>query len=136
LHFNKNNKMSAPILSVREIQKQDIDSIVQYWMSAEPEFLLGMGVDLRKVPSKEEWEKSFLEHVSLPIEKKRSYYLIWEVDGQAVGHSNINKIIIGEGASMHLHLWHADKRIKGMGSTLVKMGLSYYVNKYKIKTVH
>jgi RimJ/RimL family protein N-acetyltransferase len=95
-----------------------------------------MGVDLKKVPTREEWVRMLSEHISLPIEQKRSYYVIWQVNGQAVGHSNINKIKMGEEASMHLHVWFADKRTKGNGTAFVKMSLPYYFEKFKVKKLY
>ena len=67
------NKM----LSVREIQPTDVASIVQYWQSADPAFLTGMGVDLSKMPSREVWAALLSEQLSLPYAEKKSYCLIW-----------------------------------------------------------
>ncbi len=53
-----------------------------------------------------------------------------------VGHSNVNKIIFGEEAYMHLHLWKADKRQKGIGTALVKMTLPYFFDNLQLKTLY
>lgn len=96
--------MSANTLSVREMQKEDIEAIAQYWFGSDSSFLVGMGVDLNKLPAKEEFAKMLSEQLSQPYQEKKSYCIIWQVDNRAVGHSNINKILFGEEAYMHLHL--------------------------------
>lgn len=128
--------MAENILSVREIQEQDIDPITQYWLGSDVEFMKGMGVDVSKLPNKEEWRKMLLEQISQPYEKKNSYCIIWEIDGKAIGHSNINKIIFGEEAFMHLHTWYSDMRKKGAGTQLVKMTLPYFFENYQLKKLY
>lgn len=123
------------MLSVRPLSETDIPLIIQYWLGAETAFLQGMGVDLDKMPGQQEWEKSLQEQLSHPIPEKKSYCLIWEVDGEAVGHSNINKIQFGEEAFMHLHLWKPNLRQKGMGADLVKLSLPHFFKNYELKTL-
>lgn len=123
-------------LSVRELEPKDIEFIIQYWLGADPAFLEGMGVDLSKMPSREAWESSLKEQLSQAIPDKKSYCIIWQVDGVAVGHSNINKIRFGEEAFMHLHLWRSDIRHKGMGAALVKMTLPYFFENYALKNLY
>lgn len=123
-------------LSVREIQQNDVQSIAQYWLGADPEFLRGMGADPDKLPDKEGWIKMLSEQLSQPYAEKKSYCIIWELDGKPVGHSNVNKIVFGEEAYMHLHLWIGGVRQKGMGTTLVKMTLPYFFENLKLKKLY
>jgi hypothetical protein len=108
--------MNSSTLSVREIEKQDIDSLVRYWLHSDSALMVGMGVDLAKMPPEKDLRKTLSQQLSQPYEEKQSYCIIWLLDGKPVGHSNINKIIFGEEASMHLHLWNHDVRKKGMGT--------------------
>jgi len=43
--------MRKNLLSAREIQRDDIELIAQYWLSPDSAFLISMGVDLNKLPS-------------------------------------------------------------------------------------
>ena len=113
-------------LSVREIQERDISLIIDYWLNADKLFLLNMGVDVNKMPSKEEWQNMLLAQISQPYENKNSYCIIWQVNGTPVGHSNVNKIVFREEAYMHLHLWKNEFRKTGFGTELVKMTLPYF----------
>lgn len=125
--------MNGNILTVREIREQDIEQIAHYWLDADPVFLKGMGVDLEKVPSKEQLTQMLLNQVNTPIENKRAYCIIWELDGMAVGHSNTNPTIYGEEATMHLHLWNAGSRMKGLGTSFVKMSIPVFFENLKLK---
>ena len=125
--------MSISVLSVRELLEKDIDTLTQYWLDAEPSFLQGLGVDLSKVPDKKQWKKMLKEQIGQPYTEKQSYCLVWTADGNPVGHSNINKIIFGQEAYMHLHLWNAENRKRGWGTTLVKITLPYFFEHYKLQ---
>ncbi|NUO00432.1 MAG: GNAT family N-acetyltransferase [Saprospiraceae bacterium] len=128
--------MDSYTLSVREIQEPDIIRIVNYWMAASPAYLLSMGADPDKVPSREQFTAMLSEQLSLPYPEKKSYCIIWEADGSAIGHCNVNKINFGESAYMHLHLWDGSTRQQGRGVALVKMALPYFFNNLQLKRLY
>jgi RimJ/RimL family protein N-acetyltransferase len=120
-------------ISVREMKENDIAQIVEYFTDATPAFLLGMGVDASKVPNKEVWlEKLQREFLKEDKEKDR-YYIIWQIDGKSVGHSNINKIIYGKRAYMHLHIWEEELRHKGIGIKFLKETIPFYFRNFKLQ---
>lgn len=123
-------------LSVRELTESDIPVLIRYWLESDPAFLQGMGVDLDKMPVKEQWEQSLMEQLRQSIPDKKSYCIIWEVDGIPVGHSNINKIQFGQEAYMHLHMWNPSLRQKGMGTELVLMTLPFFFENYQLETLY
>lgn len=125
-----------PTLSVRELQPSDIDLIADYWQNADPAFLVGMGVDLSKVPSRAHLTVMLSEQLAQSYPEKHSYAMIWLAGNQPVGHSNVNKIIYGEEAYMHLHLWNTSLRQKGMGTALVKMTLPWFFENLKLKKLY
>lgn len=122
-----------PDLSVREIELWDIDPLVDYWLSADETYLTAMGADIRKIPDKEDWVRMLKQQISQPYEKKESYCTIWLSDGEAIGHCNVNKIIFGEEAYMHLHLWHGKNRKLGAGTELVRKSIPFFFNNLKLK---
>lgn len=125
--------MNIDNLSVREITEKDVDLITEYWLSNDPAFMISMGVDMSKMPGKEEWRKMLSEQLSQPYDQKKSYCIIWQIDGQPIGHSNIGKIIFGEEAYMHLHIWYASVRKKGLGTALIKLTLPYFFKHCQLK---
>jgi RimJ/RimL family protein N-acetyltransferase len=124
------------MLSIREIQKEDIDFIIRYWLKSDNAHLTGMGVDLTKIPREEDFREMLSAQLTQPYQEKQSYCIIWQAEGKPIGHSNINKIIFGEEAYMHLHLWNSDVRKKGMGTQLVKMTLPYFFKNMGLKKLY
>ncbi len=130
---NDNMKTTDAILSVRELEGKDIPLIVGYWMNADEKHLLGMGVDISKMPKEEDLSAMLHAQLLLPLDKKKSYCTIWQINGEPVGHCNTNPTTFGEEANMHLHLWSSASRRKGIGSTLLKMSLNYFFKNLQLK---
>ncbi|MFD2247414.1 GNAT family N-acetyltransferase [Pontibacter ruber] len=128
--MNKHN------LSVRELQEADIKAITDYWLTSEGAFLESMGVDLSKLPTKEQMSQMLLSQLSTPIEQKRSYCMIWELDEQPIGHCNTNPTVFGEEAFMHLHLWQQNTRKQGLGVELIQKTIPYFFNNLRIKKLY
>jgi RimJ/RimL family protein N-acetyltransferase len=128
--------MIENVLSVREIQQTDIDSIAQYWLNADTSFLISIGVDLNKLPTWDQLAQMLSSQINTPIEEKKSYCIIWEVDGRPIGHSNTNPTIYGKEAYMHLHLWDNKVRKRGLGTELVKMTLPYFFENLKLRKLY
>lgn len=120
-------------LSVREMQADDISLITDYWLESDPDFLVGMGADLSKMPSRKELNRMLTNQLRMPLKLKMSYALIWLIDNKPSGHTNVNSIIFGKEAYMHLHIWHPDYRKKGIGTQLVTMSLPYYFENLKLQ---
>ncbi|MDX1911193.1 MAG: GNAT family protein [Saprospiraceae bacterium] len=125
--------MPQPILSVREMSASDIPLIIQYWLSATPAYLQGMGVDLSKMPAKEQWEAMLNTQLTQDYDQKASYCIILEIDGKAIGHCNVNKIEYGKEAYMHLHIWDVTNRKRGWGARLVRMAIPCFFNNLQLK---
>jgi RimJ/RimL family protein N-acetyltransferase len=119
--------------SVREMTKNDINLIIDYFLGSSPEFLAGLGVDINKLPGRKDWGRIISDDFEKPLESKKLFYVIWQINNIPVGHSNINDIIFGKEAYMHLHMWHPDNRNKGYGSYFVKKSMAYYFQGFKLK---
>jgi RimJ/RimL family protein N-acetyltransferase len=125
-----------PTLSVREIQKEDIDLLIRYWLESDAAHHEGMGVDMAKIPDEKAWRLMLSKQLNQPYKAKQSYCIIWELDGKAMGHCNINPVVFGEEAFIHLHLWKSDVRKKGIGTELVKMTLPYFFKNMQLKKIY
>ena len=125
--------MAEDVLSVREIQISDIENIVRYWLNSDHAFLQSMGVDLNKVPSREKLMSALSEQLELPLQQKRSYCIIWELNKIPIGHSNTNPTVFGIEGYMHLHIWDKTIRKRGLGLRFVNMTLPYFFNNLKLK---
>jgi RimJ/RimL family protein N-acetyltransferase len=127
--------MKEKALSVREIQQGDIKKISHYWLTATPAYLQSMGVDLDKMPGEEQWHSMLEAQLHQPYHQKKSYCTIWQLDGNPIGHCNVNNIIFGEEAYMHLHIWHAPERKLGLGPAFIKMSVPYFFNNLQLQTI-
>ena len=122
--------------NVRELTKDDVNLIIDYFLNSTPEHLLRLGVDENKLPGKDQWIKIIIDDLELPLEKRKFYYVIWEVNSIPVGHSNINDIAFGREAFMHLHIWNTGERQKGNGAYFVKESLKYYFEKFRLERIY
>lgn len=120
-------------LSIKELQLSEIDFLVDYWMNSDPQHLINMGVDLDKMPTKEQFTARMQQQIQLPIEQKQSFGLIWLLNNEPVGHCNTNPTNFGNEAFMHLHLWKNDNRQKGLGNEFVLKSLPFFFEKLRLK---
>lgn len=120
-------------LSVIPAQPEHYERVVDYFLNSDVFFLNGMGVDPKLLPSRESWLKALHENHKKPMEERNIFYVIWYRDGHAIGHSNINKIIFGKEAYMHLHMWQSDTRKRGLGLQLVQQSIPHYFQNFKLQ---
>lgn len=123
-------------LKVRALETKDVDLITQYWINSTDEHLVGMGVDLEKLPDEEGFKSMLYTQIKLEDSKKQSLALIWEVDGRSIGHSNVNKIVFGEEAYMHLHIWNKADRKLGLGYDLIKLSIAYFFKALNLNRIY
>ena len=124
------------MLTARELEKKDIEPLVSYWINAPHDYLMGMGVDLSKMPTGNMLTEMLMQQLPQRYEDKKSYCIIWEADEEAIGHSNINKIIFGEEAYMHLHIWKPEARNKGYGKQFIQLTLPFFFKNMKLKNIY
>jgi RimJ/RimL family protein N-acetyltransferase len=121
------------MLSTRPLQEADIPLLLQYWFEADESFLAGMGLDVSRLPSRDQFRSMLETLLNTPIEQRTSYCIIWLKDNTPIGHCNTNPTTFGLEAKMHLHLWHSSERKRGLGTELVKMSLPYFFNDLRLK---
>ncbi len=124
------------MINVRELKFSDIELIADYWVNLSPKALQKMGVDPLKMPAKKAFELMLNHQLSLPIDQRLSYCLIWELDKKPIGHCNTNPTKYGENAVMHLHLWDKKHRRKGLGTTFLRMSLPHFFKHLKLKNLY
>ena len=63
-------------IKVREIELKDIDLIADYWLESEPDFLINMGVDLNKLPTRSGLRKMLneIKVIHLKINKTKRVF--------------------------------------------------------------
>jgi len=117
------------------MQLDDIEKVVDYFVKADTEFLKGMGADKNKIPKRQDWIDKLRLEYNKPYDQKAFYYIIWLINDEPVGHSNVDKIIFGDIATMHLHMWKSDKRKSGLGIAFLRLSIPYYFNDLALKKI-
>lgn len=123
-------------LSIQELKQEYIDDLIHYWLASDAEYMTSMGVDMTKMPTREEWVQFLSRQLNQNYTEKESYALIWLLNGNPIGHSNISKIKFGDHAFMHLHLWNSERRQKGIGMKLLKLSIPHYFNNMQLQTLY
>lgn len=121
------------LLTVRELQESDIPLIADYWINSPDEHLVSMGVDLEKVPDREDFIDMLEHQLSLSIEKRNAYCIIWLLDGVPIGHCNTNPTDFGIEANMHLHIWSEEYRKRKFGIDFLRMTIPLFFKNLKLK---
>ena len=57
-------------LSVRDMTKEDTEHFVQYWLTSSGEHLTGMGVDIKKKPTRAQLEKLVFDQLEQTYQQK------------------------------------------------------------------
>ena len=127
--------MDINILTVREITQKDIPLITGYWFDSDKDYLKAMGVDRRKMPSRQDFIDMLSMQLATPYHKKKSYAVIWLVDDVPIGHSNLNPVEYGSHAYMHIHIWRSEFRKRGFGLKLIQLTLPYFFNNLELNKI-
>jgi ribosomal-protein-alanine N-acetyltransferase len=113
--------------------REEYELMLDYFYNADDRFLLGMGVDRRKLPERAKWLDALVADHEKPDNEKDRFYLVWILRGDRVGHSSINKIVPGNEAFIHLHLWNSQLRRGGLGTEFVRRSASFYFERFNLK---
>ena len=86
-----------------------------------------MGASQELLLDRSAWKAYLRRELTKSSSEKEIYYVIWELEGQPVGHSNINQIKFGSEAVRHLHLWKENHRKMGLGKEFLEESVPYYI---------
>jgi [ribosomal protein S5]-alanine N-acetyltransferase len=113
--------------------REEYELMLDYFYKADDAFLRGMGVDRLKLPERDKWlDALLLDHEKTDGERDR-FYLVWIFRGRRVGHSSINKIVLGTEGFIHLHLWKSRLRRAGLGTEFVRRSANFYFERFNLK---
>jgi ribosomal-protein-alanine N-acetyltransferase len=113
--------------------REEYELMLDYFYKADDTFLRGMGVDRLKLPERDKWLDALLADHEKPDSERDRFYLVWICQGRRVGHSSINKIVLGSEAFIHLHLWDSQLRRAGLGTEFVRRSANFYFQRFNLK---
>ena len=122
-------------LKIRDLNTDDIKYIADYWLKSDKSFLISIGVDLNKLPTRNGLDIMLTKQINLPDSEKSSLAMILELNDQPTGHCNVNEISYGHDATMHLHLWNEDNRKKGLGTDMILKSLPVFFDRLMLNTI-
>jgi RimJ/RimL family protein N-acetyltransferase len=114
----------------------ETDLIIEYFHSASPEFLNSLGVDPSRLPGRAQWQGIFQRYFALPIEERNFFPIIWEIEGKPAGFTSADKIVFGQEAYMHLHIFDSEQRKAGNGTFFVKESAKIYFDTLRISRLY
>jgi RimJ/RimL family protein N-acetyltransferase len=116
--------------------KSDYERVVDYFLRADEAFLTAMGVDKSRLPARETWLSALLPDLTRVDSQKQAFYLGWDDDGTPVGHCNVNRLIYGEQAYVHLHLWDPSIRSAGLGAEFLRRSVRIFFQRLALQRLY
>jgi len=123
------------MLSVRPMQADDVAKIAEYFCENSSEHYERLGIDRSKLPPASEYRRSLLDLVDVAPERATTYYSIWLLNGDPIGHSSLKDIVFEETGSQHLHIWKTLERGKGYGATLFCLSTLEFYRRFRLKKI-
>lgn len=121
---------------VREMKLEEANLMIDYFLGSDLRFLDGMGVDPDKLPSQSEWFELLRQDFAMPMQQRKFFYLVWDVEGSPIGHCNINRIVFGETAYMHLHIWNGSHRRSGVATRLLRQSITRFFEQFELERLY
>lgn len=94
-----------------------------------------MGVDPARVPAAEAMAAALEQVIAIPDDQARTAYMIWLVDGRAIGYSGLKNIRHGHGGEIHLHMWEAAARGQGHGGRLFALSALAFYERFRLREI-
>jgi len=113
----------------------DYEGMVDYFVTSSESFLLGMGVEVSKLPTREAWLEDVLADHERADPDRNRFYVAWLVDGELVGHSSISHITFGQTANCHMHMWRPTLRRSGHGVEFMARSIDLYFTRFRLMTL-
>jgi len=122
-------------LKLIPLEESLVEPLANYWSSLSEEALELMGVNASKLPTKEQFVSNISSQLTTPIKEKKAYALIAMLNGEPIGHCNLNPIEFGFSAKMHLHIWNKDNRRSGLGFQMVLNALPIFFDTFQLQEI-
>jgi Acetyltransferase (GNAT) domain len=116
--------------------RTDYERVLDYFLCADEPFLRGMGVDPKRLPHRDVWLDLLLPDLTRPDSQKQTFYLGWDYNGARVGHCNVNQLIYGEQAIVHLHLWDRAVRRRGLGTEFFRQSVPVFFERFALQRLY
>ncbi|HNQ13578.1 MAG TPA: GNAT family protein [Bacteroidia bacterium] len=121
---------------IEELNQENLEGIVSYWTKSDANYLTSLGVDLNKLPSANNLRAMLLDQVNKSDDQRQSMAFIAKTDDVAFGHCNVNEIVYGKHAKLHLHIWSSFHRKKNLGTEMVRKCIPCFFSRLKLEKLY
>jgi RimJ/RimL family protein N-acetyltransferase len=124
-------------IGVRDLTRDDIPLVVDYWYAASEAFLDSMCIDPAKLPKRAELEVAMARNASL-VERggaSRSTVLVVTCDQRPVGIHSANDVVPGATASFHAHIWHPELRGRGIAQVSYPAAWRVFFDRFDLQSM-
>jgi RimJ/RimL family protein N-acetyltransferase len=131
------NPIDPNLVSVRDGTESDIPLFLDYWYRSPSGFIEGLGVDLAKMPSEPDMEKSLRERIlsnaTLPASQLQLQVITYE--GRAIGVHSVNELKAGDSAIFHAHIFKPEMRGRGIGMKSYPLACRVFMGRFHLKKI-
>lgn len=113
-------------IAVRELRLDEVAVRISYFHDAADDHLGELGVDRNRLLAPEEWHSWYEQDYARPLDQREQYALAWELAGEVVGFSSVDRLVFGQEAFMHLHITKPERRRTGLGTEFVRRSARMY----------
>ena len=109
--------------------------MADYFLEAPDADLVRMGVVERaRLPERGSWVRALRTAQEAPAQEARSFVYAWLADGKAIGFTSVKDIRFGQDASLHLHMWSAAHRGRGLGGVLFSLAALAAFDRFRLQS--
>ena len=109
--------------------------VITYFHSRSDAQLAVMGCARDCLPEMSVWRDDLFMQASLPVCERSIYYVGWYADRRLIGHANINDIVFGDRALLHMHMWDDGMTGRGYGPRLLTESLRHFFREFSLRQI-
>lgn len=121
---------------VRELRFEEVAVRINYFHGSDDDHLRRLGVDRNRLLTPAAWHSWYEGDYARPLDQREQYALAWELAGEIVGFSSVDRLAFGEEAFMHLHITKPDRRRLGLGTEFVRQSVRMYFDVLELRRLY
>lgn len=118
-------RLASGVAALRDLDKNDVDTVVRYWFTSSDEFLDFMGVDRERLGTMEDTSGRFLRAIRTGDPNQNTFALAITLDGEQVGYTLLNRYSPEKNYS-HWHITVPALRASGISTALYPHRIKAY----------
>jgi hypothetical protein len=130
MEYLKTNFHGRPV-TIRDLEESDVEMLVSYWHDGDPAYLSSLGVDLKKLGSRDQTRGRFLASIPGPHENPERATFVVDAAGKPVVYTNLNFKSMDE-VYVHFHTLERQPFVKALVYFLFPEMLQIFFRRFPI----